>query len=88
MRIIALIAAVISLSACVTARLHSEAELADVGRQCGRARGELFQAESEKKLLVRFKVQPTPAERSCVYQFARRNKLRMVLIDAINDPAS
>ena len=88
MRIIAHIAAVISLSACVTARLHSEAELADVGRQCGLALGELFQDETEKKLLFLFKVQPTPAARSCVYQFARSNKLRMVLIDAINDPAS
>ena len=77
----------LALSACATtARLHSEAELDDVGRQCGLALGELFQDESEKRLLFLFKVQPTPAERSCVYQFARRNHMRLVLIDAINEP--
>jgi hypothetical protein len=75
-----------SLSGCVTARLHSQAELNDVGRQCGLALGELFQDESEKRLLFLFKVQPTASERSCAYQFARRNHLRLVLIDAINEP--
>jgi hypothetical protein len=76
------------LSGCVTARLHSEVELNDVGARCGLALGELFQDESEKRLLFLFKVQPSPAERSCVYQFARRNHLRLVTIDAINEPAS
>ena len=89
MRVIALLCGFVSLSACATtARLHSEAELNDVGKQCGLALGELFQDESEKKLLFLFKVQPSPAERSCVYQFARRNHLRLVTIDAINEPAS
>ena len=78
-----------ALTACVTpARLHTEAELADVGRHCGLALGELFQDESEKKLLFLFKVQPTAAERSCVHGWARKNGLRTVFIDAINDPAS
>ena len=78
-----------TLPACVTpARLHTEAELNDVGARCGLALGELFQDESEKRLLFLFKVQPSPQERSCAYQFARRNKLRLVLIDAINEPAS
>ena len=83
------VVALAALSACATtARLHSEAELNDVGRVCGLAMGELFQDESEKRLLFLFKVQPSPAERSCVQQFARRNGLRPVFIDAINDPAS
>ena len=77
---------VISLSACVTARLHSEAELNDVGRQCGLALGELFQDESEKRLLFLFKVQPTAEERACVHKFARKNGMRTVFIDAINEP--
>ena len=74
------------VAGCVTARLHSEAELNDVGARCGLALGELFQDESEKRLLFLFKVQPTPSERSCAYQFARQNHLRLVLIDAINEP--
>jgi hypothetical protein len=79
----------LTLSACVTpARLHTEAELNDVGRVCGLAMGELFQDESEKKLLFLFKVQPTAAERSCVHAWARKNGLRTVFIDAINDPAT
>ena len=80
------LAAALALSACVTARLHSEAELNDVGARCGLAMGELFQDESEKRLLFLFKVQPTAAERSCVHDFARRNHLRLVFIDAVNEP--
>ena len=78
----------VGLSGCVTARLHTEAELNTVGARCGLALGELFQDESEKRLLFLFKVQPSPQERSCAYQFARRNHLRLVLIDAINEPAN
>jgi hypothetical protein len=79
----------LTLAACATtARLHTQAELNDVGARCGLALGELFQDESEKRLLFLFKVQPTPAERSCVHQFARHNHLRVVFIDAINEPAS
>ena len=81
--------ATLVLSACATtARFHSEAELNDVGRHCGLAMGELFQDESEKKLLFLFKVQPSAAERGCVLAWARKNGLRTVFIDAINDPAS
>ena len=88
MRIAALSLAML-LSACATtARLHTQSELNDVGRVCGLALGELFQDESEKRLLFLFRVQPTAAERSCVHQWARKNGLRTVFIDAINDPAS
>ena len=83
-----IVLAALSLSACVTARMHSEAELNSIGERCGLALGELFQDESEKRLLFLFKVQPTPAERSCVHAWARKNGLRTVFIDAINDPAS
>lgn len=89
MRIKLTLLAMLSVSACVTpARLHTAAELNDVGRHCGLALGELFQDEAEKKLLFLFKVQPTAAERSCVLAWARKNGLRTVFIDAINDPAS
>ena len=84
----ALLLPLLALTGCATARLHTEAELADVTRHCNLAHGELFQDESEKRLLFLFRVQPTPAERACVYQFARRNHLRPVFIDAINEPAS
>ena len=89
MRALLTCAAVLGLSACATtARFHTEAELNDVGRHCGLALGELFQDEAEKKLLFLFKVQPTATERACVHQWARKNGLRTVFIDAINEPAS
>jgi len=74
------------LSGCVTARMHSEAELSAVGRECGLALGELFQDESEKRLLFLFRVQPTVEQRVCVNRWARRNKLKTVFVDAINFP--
>ena len=83
-----LIGSTVSLAACATARLHSQAELNSIGARCGLALGELFQDESEKKLLFLFKVQPTVQERSCALQFARRNHMKLVLVDAINEPAS
>jgi hypothetical protein len=87
---IGLVAAVLplALSACVTARLHSEAELAGVGRDCGVALGELFQDESEKRLLFLFKPGATPGQRACVARWARRNHLRTVFVNAINFPES
>ena len=86
MRAVALILLALLLAGCVTARLHSEAELNGVGRQCGLALGELFQDESEKRLLFLFRVQPTVEQRLCVVRWARKNHLRTVFVDAINFP--
>ena len=76
----------LALSACATARMHSDAELNTIGEQCGLAVGELFQDESEKRLLFLFRVQPTAAERACVIRWAKRNHLRPVFIEALNEP--
>ena len=81
-----LAAAALALSGCVTARLHSEEELATVGRDCGLALGELFQDQSEKRLLFLFRVEPTAAQRSCVVRWARRNRLKTVIVEAANFP--
>ena len=78
--------AVLALSACATARMHSDAELNAISDQCGLAVGELFQDESEKRLLFLFRVQPTAAERACVAHWAKRNHLRPVFIEAMNEP--
>lgn len=74
----------VPLAGCVTARLHSEAELASVGRECGLALGELFQDESEKRLLFLFRAEPSAEQRSCVTRWARRNRLKTVIVEAIN----
>jgi len=69
-----------ALSACVTPRLHSEAELNAVTQQCGLALGELIQDESEVKLLLAVRQMPTPEQRVCVAKWARRNGLKPVFV--------
>jgi hypothetical protein len=69
------------LSACATApAMHSEAQLNDVGARCGLALGELMQDESEKKLLLVIRSEPSPAQRTCVAQWARKNNLKTVFV--------
>ncbi len=74
-------AVVLALSACVTPRMHSEAELNDVTRQCGLALGELMQDESEKKLLLMIRQDPSIAQRVCVARWARHNGLKAVFVN-------
>jgi hypothetical protein len=76
----------IALSACAMPRLHTQAELNSAGLACGLTYGELIQDEEEKKLLIMFRAAPTPEKRQCVYQWARRNHLKLVVIDGISFP--
>ena len=76
------------LSACATARLHSVEEINAVGTNCGAAIGEVFQDESEKRLLFLMKPDATAEQRLCVGRWARKNHLRFVFVEAINFPES
>ena len=87
MRVFLALAAALLLSACATARMHSVDELNSAGQACGLTYGELIQDEEQKKLLILFRQAPSPEQRSCVYQFARRNHLKLVVIDAIQFPS-
>ena len=84
----ALVPVLLSLSACVTPRMHTQAELNGVTEQCGLALGELFQDESEKRLVFLFRPDSTHEQRSCVAKWARRNGLKPVFVNAVNFPAS
>jgi hypothetical protein len=75
-----------ALSACATARLHTVEEINAVGRDCGVALGELFQDESEKRLLFLLRPGVTAQERACVVRWARKNHMKTVVVDAINFP--
>ena len=78
----ALAALALALSACATtARMHTEAQLNTVATGCGLALGELMQDESEKKLLLVVRQEPTPQQRTCVAQWARRNGLKTVFVN-------
>ncbi len=74
------------LSACATPRMHSQAELNSAGLACGLTFGELIQDEEEKKLLILFREKPSPTERACVYQWAAKRHLKLVIIDSIKFP--
>jgi len=87
-RAVLLLALALSASACATARLHSEAELNGIGRQCGLALGELFQDESEKRLVFLFRPDVTPEQRRCVTQWARKNRMKTVIVEGVSFPQS
>ena len=77
----------LALSACATpARMHDQVQLNTVATGCGLALGELIQDESEKRLLFLFKVGATAEQRICVASWARRNHLRLSIVEAINFP--
>jgi hypothetical protein len=71
----------LALSACVTPRMHTEAQLNEVATGCGLALGELIQDESEKKLLLMIRQDPSPEQRACVAKWGRRNGLKTVFVN-------
>src|SRR5438874_5259440 len=81
-----IVALVLALSACATARMHTEAQLNEVATGCGLSYGEVVQEAEEKRLLFLYRVAPKPEQRHCVYLWAKRNHLTLVIINAVNDP--
>ena len=79
----------LALSACATApQLHTEAQLNDVASSCGLALGELVQEADAQKLLFVFRVAPSAKQRACVTQWARKNRMRPVIIETVTEPAA
>ena len=87
MRALAAIA-LLALSGCATARFHSLEEIGAVQQQCGVGVGEVFQDESEKRLLFLMRPDATQEQRLCVLRWARKNHLKFVFVNAINFPES
>ena len=84
MRAVVALALVLAVAGCVTpARMYSTDELAEVGRRCGLALGELAQEAEEPRLLFFVTPNPSVAQRVCVYQWARRRGLRLVTIEGV-----
>jgi len=77
-------AALLMLSACATARMHSEAELADVTRVCGLAAGELIQDEEDPRILFLVRPGASPRQRVCAIRWAKRNHLRLAFVEGID----
>jgi len=76
----------LTLTACATAQLHTEAQLNEVALGCGLSVGDVVQEQEEKRLLFLFRIGPTPRQRHCIYQWAHNNHLHLVVIEAVNDP--
>lgn len=75
--------AALLLSACATARMHTDAELADVTRTCGLAAGELVQEREEPRILFLVRPNATPRERVCAIRWAKRNHLHLAYVEGI-----
>lgn len=75
------LASSLALSACVSARIHSAAELNNVATECSLALGQVMQDEEEKRLLFVMQDAPPLAQRACVRKWAKRNGLKPVFID-------
>jgi hypothetical protein len=80
--------ATLALTSCATARLHSVEEINSLGQRCGVAVGEVFQDESEKRLLFLMKPDATQEQRVCLARWARKNHMKFVFVNAINFPES
>jgi len=77
-----LLVSTLALTACATpARMHDEVQLNNVALGCGLALGELIQDESEKKLLLLVRDNPSPPQRACIAKWARRNGLKAVFVN-------
>jgi hypothetical protein len=66
--------------------MHTQAELNSASLACGLTFGELVQDDEAKKLLIMMRANPSAEHRRCVYQWARKHHLRMVVIDSIQFP--
>ncbi|MFL6744964.1 MAG: hypothetical protein ACJ8EO_02965, partial [Sphingomicrobium sp.] len=62
-------------------RMHDEAQLNQVALGCGLALGELIQDDSEKRLLLMIRQEPTLEQRVCVTKWAKRNGLKPVFVN-------
>ena len=76
------------MTACATAQMHTEDQLNQVALTCGLSYGEVVQEAEEKRLLFLYRVAPQPRQRHCVYQWAHKNHLTLVIINAVNQPQS
>ena len=74
------------LAACATPRMHSQDELNSASLACGLTYGELIQDEEAEEAADHVPAAPTPEHRNCVYKWARKNHLKLVVIDAIQFP--
>ena len=78
------ILATLTLSACVNTRVFTETELAEVGRGCGVAPGEVMQEPDHPRFLFLYAIGPTRDQLGCVQRWARRHNMHLAYIEAVD----
>jgi hypothetical protein len=78
----------LTLSGCATAQMHSDEQLNSIAQGCGLSFGEIMQDESEKRLLFLMRPGASRSQRGCVLDWARRNHLRLVIVNIAMEPRS
>ena len=61
--------------------MHDQVQLNQIALGCGLALGELIQDDSEKRLLLMIRQDPSPPQRVCVAKWARKNGLKAVFVN-------
>ena len=74
----------LTLTACVNTRVFTESELAEVGRGCGLAAGEVIQEPDYPRFLFLYTVGPTRDQLGCVRRWARRHRMHLAYIEAVD----
>ena len=74
------------LSACATARMHTQDELNSAGLACGLTYGELIQDDEAKKLLILFRASAHARASQLRLSMGAPNHLKLVVIDSIQFP--
>ena len=74
----------LSLSGCVNTRVFSETELAEVGRGCGLAAGEVMQEPDYPRFLFLYAIGPSQDQFTCVRRWARRHNMHLAYIEAVD----
>ena len=76
--------AALLLAGCATPRLYSPLELADVARSCQLPTTDLVQEPDLKKILFVYTVAPNRAQLDCVHAWARKRRLHLAFIEAVD----
>ena len=84
LRMASVVLGALSLSACVNTRVFTETELAEVGRGCGLAPGEVIQEPDEPRFLFIYAIGPTRQQVGCVNRWARHNNMHLSWIEAVD----
>lgn len=71
------------VTGCVTPRLYSPLELADVAIGCDVPTTDLAQDPDLKRVLFFYTVAPSTDQLDCVHKWARKHRLHLAYIEAV-----